>query len=104
MLDEQINKCGAESLRQEGSKMSVCQMPDTGIYYNVRCDKHAFKPYDYCEMCMIRSDLRVAIDTNRKETQSAIASASLAINVIHKMLDKLQKEINDFKKSLCKND
>jgi len=27
------------------------------VYYKVRCSKHTLRPYELCEMCMIRSQL-----------------------------------------------
>ena len=62
--------------------------------YTVRCDKHQFKPYDYCEMCMVRTKLQHAIETNRKTTESACASMQLAINVIHDVLELHQNQID----------
>lgn len=55
--------------------------------YKVRCDKHTFKPYEYCEMCMIRSEMRVAIDTNRKHIEYACGEMNIALREIHKILD-----------------
>lgn len=62
--------------------------------YTVRCDKCQFKPYVYCEMCMVRTKLQDAIDTNRKMTEAACASMQLAINVVHDVLELHQKQID----------
>jgi septal ring factor EnvC (AmiA/AmiB activator) len=64
------------------------------FYYKIRCSKHAFAPYTYCEMCMIRTQLQDGIEVNRKTVQDACSSTNLAINVIHDILDKLQDHKN----------
>ena len=63
--------------------------------YTCRCDKHNLRPYEYCEMCMIRTKLQIAIETNRKTVEHACASMQLSINVIRDVLDKQQKQINE---------
>lgn len=55
--------------------------------YSVRCDKCQFKPYVYCEMCMIRTQLQNAIEINRETVKSACASIKLSINVINDILN-----------------
>lgn len=63
--------------------------------YKIRCDKHAFHPYEYCEMCMVRNLLQQSIEKNREETQRMIAQTSLAIHVIHDSIDNIRKKIDN---------
>lgn len=65
--------------------------------YKVRCDKCQFKPYVYCEMCMIRTQLQSTIEINRKETREQLSSLCLTISVIHDILNKHEKLINELK-------
>ncbi len=65
--------------------------------YKIRCDNHSFKPYVYCEMCMIRTLLQEAVEKNKKMVESACASMNLTVNVIHDILDKQDKQIKDLK-------
>ena len=48
--------------------------------YPVSCDKCTFNPGKYCEICMIRSDLRSAINENRKMVQSQCAHMQIELN------------------------
>lgn len=68
--------------------------------YTVRCDKCQFKPYVYCEMCMVRTKLQHAIETNREEMRRSCESMQLCVTVIHEMLDKQKEQIKDLYKRL----
>ncbi len=68
--------------------------------YKVRCDKHTLRPYEYCEMCMIRSLLQNSIEDNRKMTRDMVANTHLAINVLNDCFNKLEKEIKELKQSI----
>ena len=63
--------------------------------YKIRCDKHNFKPHEYCEMCWLRNEVQNCIETTRKETNHACSSMQLCVSVIHDMLNKHQKQIDD---------
>lgn len=65
--------------------------------YTVRCDKCQFKPYVYCEMCMIRTKLQDAIETNRKTVQHLVASMQLCLNEINSRLGKYENRSNTLK-------
>ena len=60
--------------------------------YKVRCDKHNLKPYEYCEMCMIRSDLASIVTEVRKSTISLLSETHFYIkqlkNAVFKLDDK----------------
>lgn len=66
---------------------------DVDFNYKIRCSQHNFKPYVYCEMCMVRTDLQAIKEDVRRETNSTLAHASLAINVINAILEKHRKQI-----------
>ncbi len=68
--------------------------------YKVRCDKHQFKPYEYCEMCMVRSYLQDSIETNRKDTRATLGATHLAISVINDTLIKHEKQIEALRKAM----
>ena len=68
---------------------------DVDFNYKVRCSAHNLKPYVYCEMCMVRSDLQVIKDNVRRDTMHTLGQASLAINVIHDILEKHRKQIEE---------
>ncbi len=72
------------------------------LYYNCRCDKHAFSPHEYCEMCMMRSRLQDTCEKVRKDAQSMLGETWLAIQVLNDCFDKLQREINEIKKKIQK--
>jgi hypothetical protein len=63
--------------------------------YKIRCSQHNLKPYVYCEMCMVRSDLQVIKDDIRRESMNILGQSSLAINVIHGVLEKHRKQIEE---------
>jgi hypothetical protein len=66
--------------------------------YKIRCDKHNFKPYEYCEMCMIRNSLQATIESQTEMVERACASMNLAISVIHDCLDNLMSRISKLEK------
>lgn len=63
--------------------------------YKIRCDKHNFKPYEYCEMCMLRSEVQACVEKNREMIKNEMSSTALCISVIHDSLDKMNKQIDD---------
>ncbi len=67
------------------------------IVYKVRCDKHAFAPYDYCEMCMLRSQVQEVIETSRKQIKEMFNGTNLALHLIHKSLAKLEADVDHIK-------
>jgi hypothetical protein len=76
--------------------------------YSIRCSSHQFKPYVYCEMCMVRSNLQdIKMDTMRSVThtlsQSYICLNEMIdkIDRINKIVAEMQIEINLLK---TKND
>lgn len=70
-----------------------------GIHaYPIRCDKHGFKPYDYCEMCYIKSRLQSIVDQARKEFSSEASQIYLSISVLNDLYDKLEKKIHELEK------
>lgn len=70
--------------------------------YPIRCDKHNFKPYEYCEMCYIKSRLQSIVDVTRKEASSTASGSYLAISVLNDCFDKLEKKINALEKLVVK--
>ncbi len=65
--------------------------------YKIRCDKHQFKPYEYCEMCWMRSYIQEEVEKVRKDSQQILASTHLAIQVLNDCFFKLEKEIEYIK-------
>lgn len=63
--------------------------------YKVRCDKHQFSPYVYCEICMIRTQLQTYIEEGRKELSRNMASYSLALSVLNDITEKQIKQIDE---------
>lgn len=63
--------------------------------YRVRCSQHNFKPYVYCEMCMVRSILQDIKEDVHRETRHMVASANLNVNVTHDILEKHRKQIEE---------
>ncbi len=63
--------------------------------YRVRCSQHNFKPYVYCEMCMVRSELQSIKEEVNQETRHMVASAYLNVNVTHDVLEKHRKQIEE---------
>ena len=73
------------------------------LYYKVRCDKHVFSPYAYCEMCMIRTELQQVIEKATKETNDNLSQIFLAISVLNDCFSKLDKQmikVNEYLKNL----
>lgn len=75
--------------------MTYYDEPSGKFYYPVRCDKHDLKGYDYCEMCMLRSQVQDAVENARKNTQSTLAQTHLAIQVLNDCFFKLQKQLDE---------
>lgn len=65
--------------------------------YKVRCSQHNFKPYVYCEMCMVRSELQSIKDEVARETRHMVASCNLNVAVTHDVLEKQAKQIEELK-------
>lgn len=65
--------------------------------YKVRCDKHNFKPYDYCEMCMIRTELQKVKEEAYRNVRSMLSQTHLAISVLNDIAEKHQKQIDEIK-------
>ena len=65
--------------------------------YKIRCDKHQFKPFEYCEICYLRNEIQSVVEKTRNEAQSILASTHLAIQVLNNCFDNLEKEINYIK-------
>ena len=61
--------------------------------YKIRCDKHQFKPFEYCEICWLRNEVQNAVETARKESISILAQTHLAIQVLNDCFDNLEKRI-----------
>lgn len=77
--------------------------PITGVQkYTVRCDKHNLKPYEYCEMCMLRSRLQDTVETVRKDTQYTLANTHLSINVLNDCFNVLEKRVAEIEKWIDK--
>lgn len=72
------------------------------FYYKIRCDKHQFKSYEYCEMCVLRMHLQNQIDENYNLIRNMVADTHLAIKVLNECFDKLDKRVDllieDYKK------
>ena len=68
--------------------------------YKIRCDKHQFKPIEYCEICWLRNEVQYVIETARKETRFTLAQTSLAISVLNDCFDKLKKQIEELREKL----
>jgi cytolysin (calcineurin-like family phosphatase) len=75
--------------------------PVTGVQqYTVRCDKHNLKPYEYCEMCMLRSRVQDTVEDVRKDTQYTLANTHLSISVLNDCFAVLEKRLNKVQNEL----
>ena len=72
-------------------------MSEGVIYYSVRCDKHAFKPHDYCEMCKIRSELQNVVERSRSEVKAQCSAVALSISELQDLYEKLSIDIEYLK-------
>ncbi len=61
--------------------------------YKIRCSQHHFKPYVYCEMCMVRSELQTIKDDVAKEARKMLATAMININLTNDILELHRKKI-----------
>lgn len=68
---------------------------DVDFEYRVRCSKHNFKPYVYCEMCMLRSQMQSVTEENKRKTQSAVAQVYISINENYDLLMSLRKRVSE---------
>jgi hypothetical protein len=69
--------------------------------YTIRCSAHNFKPYVYCELCSIRSQMHKLEEKIMFRANHAISQAFIALNdnykdlQIHKkIIEELQIEVN----------
>ncbi len=65
--------------------------------YKIRCSSHNLKPYVYCEMCMVRSELQSLKDEVARETRHMVASCNLNVAVTHDIMEKHAKQIEELK-------
>ena len=65
--------------------------------YKIRCDKHQFKPYEYCEMCWLRNEIQNAVENARKDSRALVANTHLCISELQDLFNKLKNEIDYIK-------
>ena len=65
--------------------------------YKIRCSSHNLKPYVYCEMCMVRSELQAIKDEVARETRHMVASCNLNVAVTHDIMEQHAKQIEELK-------
>lgn len=65
--------------------------------YKIRCSQHNLKPYVYCDMCMVRSELQYLKDYVALETRYMVSSSNLNIAVTHDVMEKHAKQIEELK-------
>jgi hypothetical protein len=63
--------------------------------YKVRCSQHNLKPYVYCEMCMVRTELQGIKEETMRQVRFTLAQTSLAISEIHDILTLHRKQIDE---------
>lgn len=68
---------------------------DVDFQYKIRCSSHQFKPYVYCEMCMVRSQLQSIKEDVAQQTRHMVASSNLNICVTHDIMEKHEKQISE---------
>jgi hypothetical protein len=75
---------------------------NTGVYpqsvdfqYKVRCSTHNLKPYVYCEMCMLRSDMQSIKENLRREWDHINSQAYIALNDYYDAMKKQLKLIHE---------
>ncbi len=66
---------------------------DVDLQYKIRCSAHNLKPYVYCEMCMVRSQLHEIKDEVFRDARFMISQVSISLHEIHKTLDVYRKQI-----------
>jgi hypothetical protein len=47
--------------------------------YTIRCDKHQFKPFEYCEICWLRTRISNIESDARRAMQSAVGDLYICI-------------------------
>lgn len=79
--------------------------------YTIRCSAHNFKPYVYCEMCMVRSQMQTLKEDIMTNANHTVAQAFIAINdnyrdlQIHKKkIEELQIEVELLKRKINAQD
>ncbi len=70
------------------------------IDYKIRCDKHAFSKIDYCEMCMLRTQVQACVEKAREDSRRMVANTHLAISVLNDIVDVHRNEINILKEKI----
>lgn len=63
--------------------------------YSVRCSAHNLKPYVYCEMCMIRSELKQVKEDTLRSAHHLLASSARLVNDMHDSLENAVKKIHE---------
>lgn len=63
--------------------------------YKIRCSAHNLKPYVYCEMCMLRSDMQVLKENIKKDWNHINAQAFIALEENYKDIINQTKLINE---------
>ncbi len=63
--------------------------------YTIRCSSHQFKPYVYCEMCMVRSDLQTLKEEVKKSTFETMSASYREIKFLWDKFEKHRKRIDE---------
>ena len=83
-------------IKKGNSFMTTFYDESLGVHaYPIRCDKHNFKPYEYCEMCYIKSRLQSVVDEARKTFQGSSSSYHLSISVLNDCFNVLEKRMKN---------
>jgi hypothetical protein len=61
--------------------------------YPIRCDKHNFKEYEYCETCYMKSRLQSVVEESRKEFDRNNSQMFLSISVLNDCFNALEKRV-----------
>jgi hypothetical protein len=72
----------------------VCPQ-EVDFNYRIRCSHHTLKPYVYCEMCMVRSEIQSIKEDFMREARNMISSCLLNINVTNDIMEKHRKQIEE---------
>lgn len=68
--------------------------------YTCRCDKHTYKPYEYCEMCYLRTRVQEAVEDSRKAMQHAVGDLYICISEFYEFMEKTRARLKVLEQSI----
>jgi len=66
---------------------------DVDFKYKIRCSAHNLKPYVYCEMCMLRTQVQEVKEETDRRVSFTLAQSYIALNDMRDIVDRHSKQI-----------